>query len=120
MKPMWGVMGPLPAGVPETPAACTAAPPPPVHVAATEYTVTVVTDAELLLTFAIKVEWRGGDRFAVVRHGRCLARSGQWDPEPFVSEQSDEWLAEHRFGIEEALALARAAAPKVMLNPPHG
>lgn len=66
--------------------------------------------------WAISVEWRGGDRWAVLRGGECLGRDGDWDYEPLPSSREEDWLATHRFSEEEALALARKEAPLIRIN----
>lgn len=66
--------------------------------------------------FEITVEYRGGGRWAVLRHGWCLTADGTWDYEMRPSERDDDWLATHRFDLDTALALAKEAAPKVTVN----
>lgn len=63
--------------------------------------------------FAVAVEFRGGDRWAVTRHGQCLDASGKWSWERLPSSRSDEWIAEHRFPLDKALELAQEAARKI-------
>jgi hypothetical protein len=66
--------------------------------------------------FVVTVEHRGMGRWAIVRHRRCLSRGGTWDAE--VSEDRDEqdWLREHRYGLDEALDRARVIAPDIRTN----
>lgn len=66
--------------------------------------------------YAITVEWRGADRWAVMHMGYCLSVDGEWDCEMQVSNRDDGWLDEHRFSLTVALHLAKAAAPKVEVN----
>jgi hypothetical protein len=66
--------------------------------------------------FEITVEYRGRDRWAVLRHGCCLSAAGAWEYEMRPSAREDEWLAEHRFDLDTALKLAREAAPLVTVN----
>lgn len=66
--------------------------------------------------FALAVEYRGRGRWAVVRHGQCLAADGTWDYESVPSERADEWLAQYRHDLDTALRLAREAAPRVTVN----
>lgn len=66
--------------------------------------------------FAITVEYRGRDRWAVLRHGQCLGTDGAWDYESTPSNREDEWLATHRFDLDTALKLAKGAAPLVTVN----
>ncbi|ONK09484.1 hypothetical protein [Streptomyces sp. MP131-18] len=67
-------------------------------------------------SFALAVEYRGRDRWAVVRHGQCLGADGTWSYESVPSERTDEWLDHHRFDLGTALRLALAAAPSVTVN----
>lgn len=66
--------------------------------------------------FTVGVEWRGGDRWAVTRYSQCLGRDGAWSYESIPSERRDDWLAGHRFSLDEALILAKEHAPKVRVN----
>lgn len=66
--------------------------------------------------FAVTVEYRGRDRWAVLRHGQCLNTDGEWDYEIRVSERDDEWIAAHRFTMQEALRRAREIAPTLTVN----
>lgn len=62
--------------------------------------------------WSVTVEYRGRGRWAVIRRGHwCLSVDGDWDYESIPSERTDEWLAAHRFPLEEALRLAKEAAP---------
>lgn len=68
-------------------------------------------------TWSVTVAYRGRDKWAVLRGGpgsrTCLGTGGEWDYEPGNSNREDDWLAAHRFGLDDALALAREHAPKV-------
>lgn len=66
--------------------------------------------------FAVKVEWRGSDRYAVKRRSQCLATDGTWDYEQVPSERTDDWIATHRFSYDEALRLARQACLEAKVN----
>lgn len=58
-------------------------------------------------SFTITVERRAPGRWAVMRRGHwCLGVDEKWSYESIPSERRDEWLAEHRFDLETALALA--------------
>lgn len=84
---------------------------------ATEYTLSGLPEEDInYSSFAIKVAYRGRGLWAVTHHGYCLGRNGDWDYESVPSERTDEWLTGHRFGRDEALRLAREAAPKVRVN----
>ena len=56
----------------------------------------------------IRIEWRGGDKWAVVDVGRlCLNSDGEWEYEPMPSNRDETFLGRCRFSFEEAVALAR-------------
>jgi hypothetical protein len=88
------------------------------RVQATRYTVNCMPEDSSpdSHVFEITVEWRGKDRWAVVRHGSCLGSDGEWDYEMRPSSREDDWLATHRFDLETALELAKKAAPYVTVN----
>lgn len=66
-------------------------------------------------TWKVSVEYRGRGKWAVLRGGqRCLSTDGAWDWEP--REREDEWLAAHRFDLDDALRLAEEHAPKLIVN----
>lgn len=67
-------------------------------------------------TWGLRVEWRGGDQYAVVRYDCCLSVTGEWDPEPNPSSRDEAWTATHRFSHQAALALAAQHAPHVRIN----
>lgn len=71
-----------------------------------------------LSMFAIEVQWAGGgDGWAIRRGGvRCLSRSGEWAFESIPSGREDDWLAEHRWPLDEALEAAKAALPSIRVN----
>ena len=54
--------------------------------------------------------------YGVKNLGRSLHRNGRWDDEPRPSSRTDKWLAKHRFPLEEAMELARAAAHTITWN----
>lgn len=56
--------------------------------------------------WAVFVEYRGRDLWAVTRLGECLGADGEWDPEPSPPHRDDDWLAAHRFSYGEAMRLA--------------
>ncbi|MEU6057959.1 hypothetical protein [Streptomyces sp. NPDC047097] len=86
-------------------------------VQATRYEVSILPAGDINYSvFVLAVEWRGGDRWAVVRHRECLAADGNWSWESLPSEREDEWLAKHRFDLDTALALAREHAPRIWVN----
>jgi hypothetical protein len=66
--------------------------------------------------WVVHVEWRGRGTWAVIHGGSCLGTDGEWDWEPRPSSREDDWLAAHRFALDDALVLAREHAPKVRVN----
>ncbi|OPC83038.1 hypothetical protein B4N89_20715 [Embleya scabrispora] len=90
---------------------------PRIHVRPTRYQVCALPEGDINEpSYTIDVEYRGRDLWAVTRHSRCLGRDGTWDYEMRPSEREDDWLREHRFDLDTALELARAAAPHVTVN----
>jgi hypothetical protein len=84
---------------------------------ATEYEVSILLEGDTNRSlFVITVQYRGEGRWAVTRHGSCLGADGEWSWESIPSEREDAWLAAHRFDLDTALRLARAAAPHVVVN----
>lgn len=65
--------------------------------------------------FAVKVSWRGHDRWAVTRFGDCWGPEG-WEHEASPSNRTPEFLAVHRYGLEDAIALARQLVDGVVVN----
>lgn len=66
--------------------------------------------------YSVKVQWRGGETYAVKRFSQVLGADGLWDYEPSPSNRDDDWIATHRFSYEEAVQLAAKAAPDVTVN----
>jgi hypothetical protein len=89
------------------------------YVRPTRYSVNLLPDsigfyAQL---FEITVERRGAlHQWAVLCDGHCLGSDGTWDRERLSSEQTDDWLPEHRFDLDTALRLAKEAAPHVTVK----
>lgn len=83
----------------------------------TEYTVSLLPADDInASSFAITVAYRGRGLWAVLRRSFCLGRDGEWDYEMKPSSRTDEWLADHRFTDVEALVLAKAEAPRIVVN----
>lgn len=90
---------------------------PEVIVQITRYEVSVLPETDINRSvYTINVENRGHDRWAVVRHSRCMNAKGDWSWESVPSEREEEWLAEHRFNRMTALELAKWAAPRITVN----
>jgi hypothetical protein len=81
------------------------------------YTVSCLPEDEIERgSWDLAVEERGEGRWAVLHLGLCLGSDGRFVYEPSPSNRTDEFLADHRFGLDEALALAKRAAPDVVVN----
>jgi hypothetical protein len=89
-----------------------------VDVLATKYDVSVLPRDDINRSaWSITVEYRGNDKYAVLIRGHlCLSRDGTSEIEPVRDDRTDEWLAEHRFSLDEALRLAVEHAPNVRCN----
>lgn len=66
--------------------------------------------------FTVKVEYRGRGLWAVTDGIGCFNIDGDRSYESTTSERRDEWLAEHRFELDTALALAKRVAPLLRVN----
>ncbi|GHD70389.1 hypothetical protein GCM10010317_077620 [Streptomyces mirabilis] len=87
------------------------------YVRPTRYIVNLLPDtAAEAHVFEITVEWRGADRWAVLRNGWCLDSNGKWDYEMRTSEREDDWISWHRFDLDTAIRLAKEVAPGVTVN----
>jgi hypothetical protein len=94
-----------------------AAAPPTARVKATTYTVSLLPEDDVSFpVYMITIEDRGGDRWAVTRHSMCLGADGDWEFGVKPYDRGDDWLNSHRFDLETAIALAREAAPGVVVN----
>jgi hypothetical protein len=86
----------------------------------TEYTVSPLPldhpDMEHAHHWTITVEWRGENTWAVKHFGYTLTRGGEWEYEPRPSAREDDYLDRCRFGLAEALDLARDALPSLKVN----
>jgi hypothetical protein len=88
-----------------------------VEVRVTQYEVSAVPEGNIDYPhFVVRVERRGADKWAAVRHQQCLSASGEWSVELRSSSREDEWLTEHRFDLDTALRMAQDAALKVTVN----
>lgn len=89
---------------------------PPATVQVTSYLVSCLPEGEGQQHLSVKVEYRGGGRWAIVQHGQCLGVDGSWSWESIPSEREDEWIDAHRFDLDTALVLAKQAAPLLTVN----
>ena len=95
----------------------TTRPAPRSHLLITEVTVSAIPEGNVNHSlYAIQVQWRGDDRYAVKRHSLVLGADGEWDYEPLPSSRDDAWIATHRFSYDEALQRAVEAAPHVTVH----
>lgn len=87
------------------------------YVRATRYTVNAVPESmEQAYAWAITVEYRGNDLWAVVNGPQCLSSDGTWGYEPMSSSRTEQWINKNRFPLDHALELATAAAPDVVVS----
>lgn len=88
------------------------------NVRATEYEINCLPDDDLdSHVFAIRVQYRGRGRYAVIRGGdMCLGADGTWDHGVKEYDRGDAWLNAHRFDLDTALRLAKEQAPLVTVN----
>lgn len=83
----------------------------------TRYEIAVLPESDINYRhYAIQVEYRGDQRWAVLHFGSCLGADGEWDYEPSSTSREDDWLDTHRFPLERALQLAEQAAPDIEVN----
>jgi hypothetical protein len=87
------------------------------HALPTTYTVSCLPeDDHEAHAWAITVEWRGSGSWAVKHGAYCLGSGNTWSYEMRPSSREDDWLTTHRFPLEEALRLAKQAAPHITVN----
>lgn len=55
----------------------------------------------------VRIELRGGGRWAVLVRGFCVDTNGNMEYEPIPSERDDAFRARNRFSLDEAVRLAR-------------
>lgn len=88
-----------------------------INVRITEVTVCLLPEDSINHhAYAVTVQWRGDETYAVCHFRDCLSKDGTWDYESIPSERTDEWKAAHRFGYWEAMELAMKAAPDIVVN----
>lgn len=84
---------------------------------ATEYTVSCLPEDDIdSQVFGITVQYRGGGRWAVIHHSSCLGADGTWEFGVKEYDRGEAWMDAHRFDLDTALALAKAAAPHIVIN----
>ncbi|MEU1078217.1 hypothetical protein ABZ404_37135 [Streptomyces sp. NPDC005878] len=91
---------------------------PEATVRAVEYAVNCVPEDYIdSNVFQVRVQYRGGDRYAVISGGEmCLGADGTWDYGLNESGRGDAWLNAHRFDLDTALRLAKEQAPLITVN----
>ncbi len=83
----------------------------------TEVTVSVLPEDNVNYhVYAVKVQWRGAEQYAVMHAGFALGTDGEWEYEPIPSGRDDDFVAAHRYGYDEALRLANEVAPTIDVN----
>lgn len=66
--------------------------------------------------WGFRVEYAGHGLWAVRNLACCIGADGVRSYESRPSSRTDEWLAAHRFPLEDALALARRHLPGLVIN----
>ncbi|WP_040828896.1 hypothetical protein [Nocardia jiangxiensis] len=65
--------------------------------------------------YTLQVEYRGRNKWCVRDgFGFCYDRDGNRSYESLPTNREDEWLAQHRFALMEALVLAKRLAPGII------
>lgn len=64
----------------------------------------------------VTVSYRGKGGWAVTHCGECWSTTGGWEYEAMPSAREEQWLAEHRFDLDTAKAIARELAPGLVVN----
>jgi hypothetical protein len=92
--------------------------PPVPRVQPTEYEVCYLTEDDInSLAFTLTVRYRGEGRWAVQRgEHSCLGADGKWAQGIKEYDRGKTWLDAHRFDLDTALRLAKAAARAVTVN----
>lgn len=73
-------------------------------------------DHEESPTWSVVVVRERGNVWSVRRNSRVLSRDDRFEPECGDDRMDERWLAEHRFGLEEALERASRAASRLRVN----
>lgn len=90
---------------------------PETHIQITQYEVSVLPEDDINHSlYALTVEHRGGDRWAVCRYGQCLDAKGVWNHEPRPSSRTDAWKRRFRHDRDTAIRLATEAARTITVN----
>lgn len=66
--------------------------------------------------FVIKVVYRGKGLWAVARLGENLGHSGLWEYESQPSSREDDYFAEYRWDLADALAAAHSVINTITLS----
>lgn len=64
--------------------------------------------------FTVEVTRRGDNSFAVCVQDEVYGRDGTWSYEPLPSSREDEWLANYRWTLEEALEQAKKVVKEIV------
>ena len=82
-----------------------------------QYTVSCLPESEPEAgSWDLVVEERGRGRWAVMNHGQCLKRNGEWMGERSGSHRDAVLLRATRFDLQTALTIAEKYAPTVVIN----
>lgn len=94
----------------------------PATVTPTQYTVSCVPETvDGYYHFQIIVQHRGDSRWAIYQgttNGGPVWNQQQqsWDYESSQDRDDEQWMADHRFGLDEALAIAKKVAPTLTVG----
>lgn len=73
-------------------------------------------NSDMYRSFSLEVKPRGKGTWAIVHFNSVLSRKGKWDYEPLPSSRTAAWLKNHRFGLQEAMELARKHLDDIEVN----
>lgn len=89
-------------------------PRPTPHERPTRYEVSAVPfDHPEASELTVRVELRGNGLWTVQWRGQCYSTDGRLDMEPLASARTPEWLAAHRFPLDEAMRQGRQLAHRL-------
>lgn len=66
--------------------------------------------------FAVKIEWRGEDRWRVTHMSHVYGADGTFEYEGSNHREDENYMATHRFDLDTAVELARRIAPTVKVG----
>lgn len=91
---------------------------PRIYSTCTEWAVCALPESNINYRYFKLIVRRNAEGAWYVTDGfdRCLGADGEWDEGVKPYGRGDDWIAAHRFTFNEALDLAQAAAPGVVVN----